>query len=193
MAQRLILGINSTRITAAYKNANYRKQFGYSHYGVDMTDKARKVKTVYASGVGEVVAAGWDDIAGNCCVIIYRNCQLPYNGGNRDIVIRYFHFDKLFVKKGDRVTKDTKIGNYGNTGNSAGAHLHIECDVDILYPCHTPSISRSRQIMKRGTDTTLNPTKVLWCKTTKPDCQSVVGSTTSDCYTSADLKYLVTE
>ena len=80
MAQRLILGINSTRITAAYKNANYRKQFGYSHYGVDMTDKARKVKTVYASGVGEVVAAGWDDIAGNCCVIIYRNCQLPYNG-----------------------------------------------------------------------------------------------------------------
>ena len=39
MAQKLILGINQSRVTAGYKNANYRKEFGYTHFGVDYTDK----------------------------------------------------------------------------------------------------------------------------------------------------------
>ena len=44
MAQKLILPINQARITAGYKNANYRKQFGYTHYGIDMTDKTRALR-----------------------------------------------------------------------------------------------------------------------------------------------------
>ncbi len=38
MAQKLIAPINRMRITAGYKNANYRKQFGYTHYGVERRD-----------------------------------------------------------------------------------------------------------------------------------------------------------
>ncbi len=49
MAQKLILPINKLRITAGYKNANYRKEFGYNHYGVDYTDQARDQLINYAS------------------------------------------------------------------------------------------------------------------------------------------------
>ena len=45
--QKLILPINETRITASYKNSNYKKQFGYTHYGIDMTDKNRRILTVW--------------------------------------------------------------------------------------------------------------------------------------------------
>ena len=39
MVQQLILPINACRLTATYKSKNYKKQMGYTHYGVDMTDK----------------------------------------------------------------------------------------------------------------------------------------------------------
>ena len=51
MEQRLILPINQMRITAAYKNSNYKKQFGYTHYGVDCTDKSRSDKTIWGRGI----------------------------------------------------------------------------------------------------------------------------------------------
>ena len=50
MAQKLILPINKLRITAGYKNANYRKEFGYTHYGCDFTDQAKADKKVWGSG-----------------------------------------------------------------------------------------------------------------------------------------------
>nr|DAU18166.1 MAG TPA: hypothetical protein [Caudoviricetes sp.] len=37
MSQRLILPINRARVTAGYKNSNYRQQFGYTHYGYEST------------------------------------------------------------------------------------------------------------------------------------------------------------
>ena len=46
MAQKLILPINATRVTAGYKNSNYKKQFGYTHYGMDLTDQAKSNKTI---------------------------------------------------------------------------------------------------------------------------------------------------
>ena len=74
MAQKLILGINSCRVTAGYKNANYRKEFGYTHFGVDYTDKNKKDKTIWASGVGEVVETGWSNACGNVVVVVYKDC-----------------------------------------------------------------------------------------------------------------------
>ena len=56
MAQKLILPINKLRITAGYKNANYRKEFGYTHYGCDFTDQAKADKKVWGSGKGTVDA-----------------------------------------------------------------------------------------------------------------------------------------
>lgn len=178
MSQKLILPINKCRITASYLNKNYEKEFGYTHYGVDMTDKDRKDYTVYASGKGKVSHAGFNKSGGNVVVIIYRDCQLP-NGNTRDIVLRYFHLKTIKVKVGQNVNKDTIIGLYGNTGYSSGAHLHLECDTDVNYPNYTPQIASasSNEVLKKGVaHTMLNPTQVLWVKTTRPDYQQVVSS-----------------
>ena len=178
MSQKLILPINKCRITAGYKNSNYAKEFGYTHYGVDMTDKDRKDYTVYASGKGKVSHTGFNKSGGNVVVIIYRDCQLP-NGDTRDIVLRYFHLKSIKVKVGQNVNKDTIIGLYGNTGYSSGAHLHLEADTDVNYPNYTPQIASvsSNEVLKKGVASTmLNPVEVLWVKKTRPDYQSVVSS-----------------
>ena len=178
MSQRLIMPINKCRITASYKNANYTKEFGYVHYGVDMTDKDRKDYTLYASGKGVVSHCGFNKSGGNVVVIVYRDCELPV-GGTCDIVLRYFHLKTIKVKVGQNVNKDTVIGLYGNTGYSSGAHLHLEADTDVNYPNYTPQISAgaSNSVLKKGiASTMLNPRDVLWVKTSRPDYQSVVSS-----------------
>ncbi len=79
-----------------------------------------------------------------------------------DIAIRYFHLEKIYVTKGQKITKDSKLGLYGNTGASSGAHLHIEVDTDVKYPNYTPQTSKSNDVLKAGVDSTLNPVDVLW-------------------------------
>ena len=178
MSQKLILPINKCRITSGYKNANYKKEFGYTHYGVDMTDKDRKDYTIYASGKGEVYQTGWHKAGGNVVVIIYRDCELPI-GGTRDIVLRYYHLKAIKVRKGQKVNKDTVIGLYGNTGASSGAHLHLECDYDVNYPIYTPQVGsiNDNQVLRKGSAySVLNPVDVLWVKTSRPDYQQVVSS-----------------
>ena len=41
-------------------------------------------------------------------------------------IFLFAHLSKIYVKKGQKVTRATKIGVMGNTGNSTGPHLHIE-------------------------------------------------------------------
>lgn len=38
----------------------------------------------------------------------------------------YAHMDKVYVKEGDQVTKDTVLGTIGLTGWTTGPHLHFE-------------------------------------------------------------------
>ena len=175
MAQKLILPINKLRITAGYKNPNYRKEFGYNHYGVDYTDQARADKTVWGSGEGTITHVGWSDSCGNVICAVYKNCQLT-NGQVKDLTIRYYHLEKIYVKAGQKITKDTRLGLYGNTGASTGDHLHIEIDTDTKYPNYTPQIGKNSGVLKSGTDSTINPTTALYVKTTSPDNQSVKNS-----------------
>ena len=175
MTQKLILPINKTRVTAGYRNEEYRKKFGYVHYGVDWTDQLRADTRLWGSGNGEVVAAGFDGAAfGNVVVCIYRNCEL-ITGKVADLTVRMAHLASIRVKKGDKVTKDTVLGHYGNTGNSTGAHLHLEVDTDVKYPCYTAGIARDGEIIKRGSDRTIiNPNQALYVKTSVPDSQSML-------------------
>lgn len=185
--QRLILPINSMRLTAGYKNVNYRKQFGYNHYGIDMTDKAKSDKTVWGSGIGEVTHCGWHPSGGNVVVVVYRDCELT-NGQVRDLAVRYYHLEKINVKVGQKITKDSRLGLYGNTGASSGAHLHIEIDTDVKYPNYTPQTSKSNDVLKAGSDSTINPVTALWVKKTSPDNQSVTNAG-YDTVASSDLQY----
>lgn len=163
---------------AGYLNENYKKEFGWTHYGLDMTDKNRKDYTVWGSGVGEITHCGWHKTGGNVIVAVYKNCELT-DGTVRDIAIRYYHLDKINVKVGQKITKDSRLGLYGNTGSSSGSHLHIEADYDVKYPNYTPQVGKANNndVLRSGTASTLlHPNKVLWVKTSAPDNQSVTNS-----------------
>ncbi len=72
---------------------------------------------VLAAMDGIVTTAAYDSYYGNYVVI-------EDAGG---YCTKYAHMDTLNVRAGQDVTHGTKIGTTGNTGSSAGSHLHIEC------------------------------------------------------------------
>ena len=94
--QKLILPINKMRVTAGYKNSNYQQQFGFRHYGTDLTS-TNSDRTVWGSGVGTVLLAGYDNVLGNVLVIRYDNCQLT-TGATKNLIQRIFHLDRIDVK-----------------------------------------------------------------------------------------------
>jgi murein DD-endopeptidase MepM/ murein hydrolase activator NlpD len=56
------------------------------------------------------------------------------------VVTRYLHLSQLLVAKGDRVSRGQMIGRSGNTGNSAGPHLHFDIKAT---PVVLPEIARA--------------------------------------------------
>ena len=102
--------------------------FGYRdfdnsfHKGVDMA--APEGTPYYAADSGTVLYAtndgGYNGGAGNWVVIAHGN----------GVVTKYMHSLSTFVKPGDQVERGQNIGLVGNTGNSFGAHLHFQVEVD---------------------------------------------------------------
>ena len=188
-AQLLILPINRSVVTAGYKNPNYLRQFGFGHYGYDSYSETGNA-AVFALGSGEVVAAGLDGAGGNysgmgwVTVIRYDKVYIPALGTVKSLVATTFHHQagSLRVRAGQRVTKDTVLGLYGNTGGVTvggapmGNHLHLQLDSDVRYPLYCYGVSgRGSRILKGGTvDSTLNPFGVLTAKTSQPDRQAAV-------------------
>ena len=64
-------------------------------------------------------------------IVVYAERHPAYGNmvevdhGN-DLITRYAHASKLYVKVGDMVLRGTKIAEVGTTGRSTGAHLHFE-------------------------------------------------------------------
>lgn len=56
--------------------------------------------------------------------LYYRYCHM-LNGSNNHINV------------GDRLTRNDYVGRMGNTGNSTGTHLHLECSTTQNWSCST--------------------------------------------------------
>lgn len=157
--------MRNSRHVCGYKNAKYKAYWGFTHYGWDF-NSSESVPYVYGLGNGTVIAAGKDSLFGWCAVVVYPNVWIRGRKKVGGITCRYYHMAQMpSVKAGDAVTCDTVIGVMGNTGKyTSGAHLHITLDTDTKYPCYEPGIARSGEIIKRGTDSTINPADVLYIK-----------------------------
>ncbi len=96
----------------------YRDFDGAFHKGLDLA--AGEGTPTYAAASGTVVIAGWSNSAGNWVVI---------NHGN-GLVTKYMHHSALCVSAGQTVSAGQQIGYVGNTGNSFGAHLHFQVELN---------------------------------------------------------------
>lgn len=99
------------RVTCEYKRkGNWAAGW---HTGIDMVCDN---DTIYGTCDGTVYKIGVDKSYGN-----YITVKAP------DGKYHWFcHLSKVTCKVGDKISRTTKIGVMGNTGNSTGKHLHFE-------------------------------------------------------------------
>jgi murein DD-endopeptidase MepM/ murein hydrolase activator NlpD len=87
------------------------------HEGIDFASP--NGTPIVAAAGGVVIAAEYHPQYGN---------MLQIDHGN-DIVSRYAHASRLWVKTGDIVKRGQHIADIGSTGRSTGSHLHFEVHV----------------------------------------------------------------
>lgn len=118
-AERLFHTLDDIFISSPYSNRispiTGDREF---HEGVDYSANGKSIP-IYALDDGEVLYEGYDNSTG--AIICYiRFPKLD------DYVGLYYHLANTVINKGDKVTKDTKIGMMGSTGYSTGNHLHFD-------------------------------------------------------------------
>lgn len=97
-----------------YISSKMGHRWGKMHKGIDIARPSDR--TIKAADNGVVESAGWDGGYGNKIVINHQN-------GMKTI---YAHLDSMSVSVGDTVSRGSKIGVMGTTGQSTGVHLHFE-------------------------------------------------------------------
>ncbi len=101
--------------TVGYRITQY---YSWRHTGLDIANKTGT--PLYAADAGVVEFSGWSNGYGN-------NIVINHGGGKKT---RYAHASKLYVKKGDEVSKGEAIAAMGSTGRSTGPHIHFEVIVN---------------------------------------------------------------
>ncbi len=84
------------------------------HTGLDFS--ADPGTPILAAAGGVVVAQEYHAAYGNMVEVDHGN----------DLVSRYAHASRVFVKKGDLIKRGQRIAEVGTTGRSTGSHLHFE-------------------------------------------------------------------
>ena len=87
------------------------------HLGLDLAGTYKG--SVFSSGSGKVVHAGWKGSYG-------RLVEIDHGMG---LISRYAHLAKISVEEGQVVERGTRLGQQGCTGRCTGDHLHFE----VLY------------------------------------------------------------
>lgn len=84
------------------------------HRGIDW--RAPLGTPVYAAGTGRVAQAGPNGKYGNYILLVHDDTYQT----------AYAHLSEILVEAGDDVSAGQLIGKVGNSGASAGSHLHYE-------------------------------------------------------------------
>ncbi|MCL2756885.1 MAG: peptidoglycan DD-metalloendopeptidase family protein [Coriobacteriia bacterium] len=103
-----------------YVSSSFGWRYGEFHNGIDLAGPAGS--NILAAAGGTVIAAGWHWSMGNYI-------KIAHGGGVQTI---YMHCQALYVYAGSSVYAGQVIGAVGSTGNSSGAHLHFQLEVDGL-------------------------------------------------------------
>ncbi len=82
------------------------------HTGIDMVGD----ETIYGTCDGTVTKIGVDKSYGNYIVVKAPNGKFHW----------FCHLSKVTCSLGQKISRTTKIGVMGSTGNSTGKHLHFE-------------------------------------------------------------------
>jgi murein DD-endopeptidase MepM/ murein hydrolase activator NlpD len=96
----------------------YRSFDNSHHNGLDLA--APSGTPILAAASGTVIVAGWGGSAGNWVIITHGN-------GVRTI---YMHASAIYASAGQQVSAGDTIAAVGNTGNSFGAHLHFQIEIN---------------------------------------------------------------
>jgi murein DD-endopeptidase MepM/ murein hydrolase activator NlpD len=115
----MALPIKGGRISTPWNKKGRHWSTGF-HTGVDFA--VPEGTNVLAVADGKIEAANWGKAYG---VQLVQSC----NGG----YFIYAHLSKALVKPGDKVKKGQHIAESGNTGNSTGAHLHVELRTKLRW------------------------------------------------------------
>ncbi len=91
------------------------------HTGLDFP--ALPGTPIVAAAGGVVLVQEYHSAYGNMVEIDHGN----------DLVTRYAHVSRVFVKKGDLVKRGQKIAEVGTSGRSTGSHLHFEVLVQGVF------------------------------------------------------------
>jgi len=114
-------------ITSSFK---YRPQFGRWHKGLDIACYGdAEGEPIVAAADGTVVYANrynnWGGGYG-----LYLMIDHGYNSSGQRILTVYAHCSQVTAYEGLKVKAGDTVGYVGNTGNSFGAHLHFEVQVN---------------------------------------------------------------
>lgn len=111
-------------ISAGFSSAAYLSQFGRVHGGVDFTPGAGAEIHAVASGTVRIATESGGDYG--VTVVIDHEID------GQKVSTRYGHmqYGSLRVSPGDTVEVGDVLGTVGSTGNSTGAHLHLEVLLD---------------------------------------------------------------
>ncbi|MDC1036669.1 M23 family metallopeptidase [Alphaproteobacteria bacterium] len=106
-------------ISSDYGNRKHPKTGKTSmHHGVDLAGTWQE--NVRVTAPGTVIYAGTEGSFG-------KVVRVKHDFG---IVTTYAHLARITVKLGDYISENHVIGKMGNTGRSAGAHLHYEIRIN---------------------------------------------------------------
>jgi len=126
-------------ISSDYGNRKHPKTGKVTfHHGVDLAGTWQE--NVRVAAPGTVIYAGTEGSFG-------KVVRVEHDFG---VVTTYAHLARITVKRGDYIGENHIIGKMGNTGKSAGAHLHYEIRVNNKSINPVKFMNVGRQISVAG-------------------------------------------